>query len=304
MFSWTDVVAASRFQTKLWNIHRFAIQRLSAGLYDRNAPVTALADRWLLSRLSDTVEAVSMAMDSYQFDIALKTAREFAWSVLADDYIEIAKGRLYMDGPARDSACRALETSLETLYRLLAPFIPHFAEECYHNLRAESVHAQSWPTFSFDDHAAREQGEAMARIIAEVRRFKHDRGMALNAPLGKIGIYNSPIRDDDGDTARALNGTVEFRWGEPELERTVADITFNKALVGKTFRKKAGAFMDAVRGLPPDALLNPPSTIMVDGEEMDLPKEAFTPRIAYRVAGKEVELLTVGAATVTIQQSP
>ncbi|MDD1676446.1 MAG: valine--tRNA ligase [Methanomicrobiales archaeon] len=304
MFSWTDVVAASRFQTKLWNISRFAFQRLSADTYDRTAPVTALADRWLLTRLSDTVEAVSMAMESYQFDIALKAVREFAWSVLADDYIEIAKGRLYMQGPARDSACRALEITLETVYRLLAPFIPHFSEECYHFLRPEGVHAQAWPDFSFDDHAAREQGEMMARIIAEVRRFKHDRGMALNAPLGLITIYNSPIGDDAGDTARALNAAVEFRGGEPALERTVADIVFNKAVVGKTFRKKAGAFMEAVRSLPPEALLNPPATIRIDGEETGLPGDAFTPKIAFSVAGKTVDLLTVGGATVTIQQSP
>ena len=47
------------------------------------------------SSLSDTIQAVSDAMECYQFDVALKAIREFAWDVLADNYIELVKGRLY-----------------------------------------------------------------------------------------------------------------------------------------------------------------------------------------------------------------
>ena len=49
MFSWNDVIAASRFQTKLWNIAKFALIQLEKEGIDENAPVTALADRWLLA---------------------------------------------------------------------------------------------------------------------------------------------------------------------------------------------------------------------------------------------------------------
>ena len=55
MFSWNDVIAASRFQTKMWNIARFALIQLEKEGIDQDATVTALADRWLLARLSDTM---------------------------------------------------------------------------------------------------------------------------------------------------------------------------------------------------------------------------------------------------------
>ncbi len=34
-------------------------------------------------------------MDEYRFDAALRTVREFVWHSLADDYVELVKGRLY-----------------------------------------------------------------------------------------------------------------------------------------------------------------------------------------------------------------
>ncbi|HNT07703.1 valine--tRNA ligase, partial [Methanoculleus sp.] len=120
MFNWNDVVAASRFQTKLWNIFRFVMGHLERGA-DPAAPVTELIDRWLLVRLSDTVAEATAAMEGYQFDRALKVIREFAWNTLADDYIEIAKGRLYAEGDGRASAASALRTTMDILCRLLAP---------------------------------------------------------------------------------------------------------------------------------------------------------------------------------------
>ncbi len=41
------------------------------------------------------IQSVSDAMECYQFDVALKAIREFAWDILADNYIELVKGRLY-----------------------------------------------------------------------------------------------------------------------------------------------------------------------------------------------------------------
>ena len=90
MFNWNDVVAASRLQTKMWNIVRFILPKIG----DRaggTGEVTALADRWLLDRLSGTVAEVTSAMEAYAFDQALKAIREFAWNILADEYIELGE---------------------------------------------------------------------------------------------------------------------------------------------------------------------------------------------------------------------
>ena len=303
MFNWNDVVAASRFQTKLWNIFRFVMGHLEKGA-EPEAPVTELTDRWLFVRLSETVAEVTAAMESYQFDRALRAIREFAWNTLADDYIEIAKGRLYTDDSSRASACSALRTTMDVLCRLLAPIIPHFAEECYHNLAGRSVHAEAWPDFSYTDDEARRHGDLLVKTIAELRRYKHDKGMALNAPLGHVMIYAPEPVDDAGDAGRALNADARWSTGTPKLEEVVSGVDFNMAVIGPTLRKQARGFMQAVEALPPELLKNPPVTVTVDGEEIPVPPGSFTPKVAYRVAGEEVDVLTLGDVVVTIGHQP
>ena len=302
MFNWNDIVAASRFQTKLWNIFRFVIGHLEREV-DPAAPVTELTDRWLLVRLSDTVAEVTTAMEGYQFDRALKALREFAWKTLADDYIEIAKGRLYAEENSRASACSALRTTMDVLFRLLAPIIPHFAEECYHHLTGRSVHSEAWPEFAYDDDEARRHGDLLVKTVAELRRYKHDRGMALNAPLGHVTIYAPEPIDDAGDAGRALNADARWNTGTPRLEEIVSGVDFDMAVIGPALRKLARPFMEAVKALPPEQIRNPPATLMVNGKEIPVPREAFTPKIAYRVAGEEVDVLTLGDVVVTIGHS-
>ena len=300
MFNWNDVIAASRFQTKMWNIARFVLMQLEKEELDRGALVTALADRWLLVRLSDTILAVSNAMERYQFDTALKAIREFAWDALADNYIELAKGRLYADDSSRKSACLVLHTAYDALCRMLAPFTPYFAEECYSYLGCGSVHRQPWVSFTYDDDAARREGEVLIHVVAAVRKYKHDTGRALNAPLGKVTVYTSHTINDEGDTGRTLNADVRWRTDTAQLERAVSGIEFNRAVVGPAFRRQAPAFMNAVRELSPEDLEHPPRTVRIDGVDVAIPDNAFTLKYSIMEEGTQVDVLTIGDVIVTI----
>jgi valyl-tRNA synthetase len=303
MFNWNDVVAASRFQTKMWNITKFSLIQLEKEGVDATASVTALADRWLLVRLSDTIQKVSEAMDTYQFDMALKAIREFAWDLLADNYIELVKGRLYLNDPSRKGACLTIQTALDALCRMLAPFTPYFAEECYSHLKGESVHKQPWVTFTYDDEAARSEGELLVQIVAAVRKYKHDTGLALNAPIGRVTIHAPNTVNDEGDTGRALNAEIHWRTDTAKLDRVITDIDFNRSVVGPTFRKQAQAFMDAVRALTPGELANPPKKIMIGCDEVEIPESAFVPKYSYLEDGAKVEVITVGDVIVTIAKT-
>ncbi len=301
-FNWNDVVAASRFQTKFWNIARFALLQINREEVGEGTP-TALADRWLLARLSNLVAEVTAAMDEYQFDRGLKAVREFAWEVLADEYIELVKGRLYGEGEARAGAVQTLETVLDLLCRLLAPFVPSFAEEVFSYLGRGSVHRQSWPEFAFDDAQALADGDLVAAIVAEVRRYKHERGMALNAPLGQVTVMALRAVDDGGDAGRALNADLAWQVGTGGLSREFVDVKFDMAVVGKAFRKDAPAFMAAVRALPKEALAGNVATVELNGAGVPVPEGAFAPVYASLVGGEQVDLVTVGDVLVTVRRS-
>ena len=304
MFSWNDVIAASRFQTKFWNIARFVHLQLGRKHYDPDAPVLALADRWLLDCLAGMVEEVTAAMDAYQFDQVIRIIREFTWNILADQYIELVKGRLYSDDPARDGACRVLETAIDTLCRVMAPFTPFFAEECYSYLGKGSVHAQAWPADLPRDPDARRNGDLLVRVVADLRRYKHDRGLALNSPMGRIDIFSAPFTDDSGDASRALNAPVAWHAESPSLEKTASDVQFSMAVIGPALRKDAGAFMKAVRALPADLLENPPATIDIGGREIPVPEGAFSVRFSFRLSGEQVDVRAVDGVIAAIHASP
>jgi valyl-tRNA synthetase len=303
MFNWNDVVAASRLQTKLWNIVRFVLPKIGDGEYHQ-AKVTVLADRWLLDRLSATVASVTAAMESYQFDQALKAIREFAWDVLADEYIELVKGRLYSDTPEKESAVAALSLTLDALIRMLSPFLPHFADECYHHLKGRPVHGEPWVDFTYLDAASREKGDRLAKIVAGLRTYKHDRGIALNAPFGRLTIYTKTAVGDSGDAARALNAEVTWNTGEPVLEKRAGEVKFNMAVVGPALKGRAKEFMDAVRNLPPGQMQDPPATISLRGGEVPVPAGAFSPSFSYAIGGKDVDVVTVGDAIVAVERTP
>ena len=88
-----------------------------------------------------------------------------------------------------------------------------------------------------------------------------------------------------------------------ELDREITDIDFNRSVIGPTFRKQAPAFMEAVRALAPGELANPPKTIFIGNDEVEIPENAFSPRYSYMEEGAKVDVITVGDVIVTIAKT-
>jgi valyl-tRNA synthetase len=302
IYNRNDITAAGRFQTKMWNIARFALMQIKKDPFDKNASLM-LADRRLLTHLSKTVEEVTAAMEACQFDKGLRSIKEFCWDILADNYIELVKGRLYGESPARDGACVAIHTTLDTICRLLAPYMPYFAEELYSSLHdaatPNSVHAQSWPDFRYTDAAAQQLGAQLSTTVAEVRRYKHDKGLALNAPLGAVTVYTPVPVADGGDIENAINAPVTFTHGEANLTEVPVSISFNFSIIGPALRGKAKGFMQAISEQNITALAEL-KTVTVDGEEIEIPHGAFTVVSEYQVAGSAVDIIHTNDWCVTI----
>jgi valyl-tRNA synthetase len=259
-FQWKEVKSASRFSTKVWNITRFAAQHLEDDREPLADPAYRDVDRWILSRCTEVGREVGAHMDAYRFDAALRELREFVWHDLADDYLELIKGRLYEGRPGeRDAARQALFTAVSASLRMLSPFAPFLTEEAWDALPGTegSVHAAAWPAVGVDDPAAAAAGELIADVASTVRGWKSEEGMALNTQLSKIEVYPGETPDsavDTYDLSEAVNAPVHVREGEPSVELVPVRVDPDHATIGPEFREQAGEVVAALEAMDPVAV--------------------------------------------------
>ncbi|MFP4189247.1 MAG: class I tRNA ligase family protein, partial [Halobacteriales archaeon] len=273
--------------------------------YDsENPPELRLADRWILSRLSRVAEEVKEEMDAYRFDTALQAVREFTWNELADDYLELVKGRLYEEeGEGHDAVRWTLRTVLEAVAVAVSPFAPFFSEEVYDAFGDGSVHTADWRAVEMLDEDAEEDGDVLADVVASVRRWKSDEGMALNAEMGRVEVYTD-AEFDAADAGNALNADVVIKDGEPELEEVPVEVDPDMSVLGPEFRDSAGDVAEALQQRDVAAVVKEKDEgvvgVDVDGETHELDADAVGIVNELRSGGEEVEVLETDGATVLV----
>ena len=299
MFQWKEITAASRFQQKLWSIFRFSLPLIADVKADPGQ-----VDRWLLGELDRLVIRATKAMEAFQFDETMKAIRGFAWETLADNYIELVKARLYgPDSPEKRAAQSTLYRAIETLARLMAPFTPFISEEIFHTLTKESVHVQSWP-----EPAGIEvdpAGLAIKEIAAAIRRYKAEKGMALNAPLPGIVVY-SDLGLETFDLSGVANSRVESRAGKPDIEMKPVAVKPQIKIIGPRFKDKSGKIIRALAAMDPARAAEQKASgsikVDVDGESIDLPAEAVEIEMETLSAGLAVDVLRLDGASVLVHR--
>jgi valyl-tRNA synthetase len=210
-FRWKDIVAASKFMQKLWSILRFAMLHL-ADYKQKDDVVVRVVDKWLLSKLNRLVRSVTDSMETYKFDEAMKEIRAFAWNVLADDYIELAKSRLYDQAgdEGKESARYALYVTLNTLSKLIAPFVPFFAEEMHSYLEHDgSVHSAHWPEVKPEmiDLEAEREGNRIADITADLTQRDTEDIENATATTVELCTVSEASEQEAGGTVLDVAGT-------------------------------------------------------------------------------------------------
>ena len=298
-FQWKEITAASRFQQKLWSIFRF-----SRPLIEKVESNPGQVDRWLLGELDQLVVSTTRAMDGFQFDETMKAIRAFAWDVLADNYIELVKARLYgPDGPQKGAAQNTLYTALETIAKLMAPFTPFLSEEIYHSLTGDSVHAANWPKAT--GYSVDPAGQAIKEIAAALRRYKAEKGMALNSPLTGIVVY-SEMTLETFDLVGVANSPVESTTGCPKIEMRPVAVKPQMKVIGPRFKDKSHKIINALIAMDPNLVASQKTAglirVELDGEVIEVPPEAATVEIETLSAGEAVDILNLGAATVLVRR--
>jgi valyl-tRNA synthetase len=316
-FQWKEVTSASRFNTKVWNITKFATQHLEDDRDPVSDPAYRDVDRWVLTRCAETAEAVAEHMEEYRFDAALRAVREFVWHDLADDYLELIKGRLYEGRPGeRDAARQGLFEALSASLRMIAPFAPFLAEEAYRALPGTegSVHDSEWPDIELrtdEDDDVELAGDIIADAASTIRGWKSDEGMALNAELSKVEIYPEEMPEravDTYDLSEAVNAPVHVREGVPAVELVPVEVDPDHSVIGPEFRDQAGQVVAALEEMDPADVKR---QIEIDDEvEIDLGEEvAVIPGDAVDIleehraeSGEEVVVIESEQSTILIYE--
>ncbi|MBM7558963.1 valine--tRNA ligase [Marinitoga litoralis] len=123
----------SKFANKIWNATRFVLLNMDDFEKIELTPdMLELEDKWMLSRLNNTIKVVTESLKKYEFNIAARELYDFFWNEYCDWYIEAVKNRLKSENKkiAQNVLVRVLDSSL----RLLHPFMPFLTEELWQNI--------------------------------------------------------------------------------------------------------------------------------------------------------------------------
>lgn len=188
------IQAGAKLVTKLWNVARFSERFLQGYRPPVEPPPLTPADRWMLTRTQRLIRRVTDFFQNYRYALAKNETEIFFWRDLADNYLEMAKQRLYGDAErATGGAQYTLNHVLRTCVHLFAPFLPYVTEEIYGGLFAEdgeSIHTSTWPSVDARllDDRAETHGNHLVEIATAVRRYKSESNLSLGAPLYRLHL--------------------------------------------------------------------------------------------------------------------
>jgi valyl-tRNA synthetase len=290
------------FCNKLWNASRFVLMNTEGkdtGL-DPVAPFSlGLAERWILSRLQRTVQAVNEAIEEYRFDVATQRLYEFVWNEYCDWYVELAKATL--TGTESEAAVhrgtrRTLVRVLESTLRLAHPFMPFLSEEIWQRVaplagaEGDTVMRANYPQAEAEqvDDAAEAEMQWLQRFVLGPRkiraemnispgkhlevllqggdaedRARYERNAALATSLARVTV--SDWLDVDADAPESATALV----GSMKLLIPMKDLIDKEAEAARLEKETSKAASELSRGeskLANEQFVGRAPPAVVDGE--------------------------------------
>jgi valyl-tRNA synthetase len=208
------------FANKLWNAFRF----IWINTKDQKPKIGKMStpeksnlrweDRWILSRLNQTVNEVTRQMESYRFNSATKILYDFVWHDFCDWYLEMIKVifRLSEKETEKVNSKKTALFLLDNILRLLHPFIPFVTEEIWQNLYSlspddfrNSLIKASWPKPDpvLVDSELERTMDLVQEVVTSVRNIRSEMNIP---PAKKLTAY---LKVEKKETQKLLDENRE-----------------------------------------------------------------------------------------------
>ena len=224
-YSTDKMDAAWNFINKIWNASRYALMNVGDLTVDQ-VDITGektLADKWILTRLNQTIGKVTELFEKFEFGEAGRLLYRFIWDDFCDWYIEMSKETLAGDDEAAKLTTRSiLVYVLDNTLRLLHPIMPFVTEEIWQSVPhvGESLVVATYPTVHPEqmDEKAAEEMEFLMDFIRSVRTVRNEMNTPLSKPINIIAkvsdaAHYTVLKENESYIARFSN-PEEFVYGE------------------------------------------------------------------------------------------
>ncbi|HET8730403.1 MAG TPA: valine--tRNA ligase [Moraxellaceae bacterium] len=246
-FDMNRVEGYRNFCNKLWNASRYVLTNCEGqdvGL-GGEAVELSVVDRWIISQLQRTEQAVITALEEFRFDLAAQALYEFTWNEYCDWYLELTKPVLTGDAVSADAkrgTRRTLVRVLETLLRLIHPIMPFITEAIWQRVKllagktpAASLMIETFPVPDTGriDPAAEADVQWLKDVIMGLRNIRGELGVSPGKAVNMV-LQGGAVADRERISRfetflRALARIEEVRWLVADEEPPMAAA----ALVGE-----------------------------------------------------------------------
>lgn len=164
------------FINKLWNASRYVLINIEDE-YEETLENLNLSDKWILTKLNETVKNVTNSMEKYEFNIVGSTLYNFIWNDFCDWYIELSK--INMNNTTRT----ILVKTLKAILKMLHPFMPYVTEEIYTKLpnTEESIMLSTYPEYNQKEMFSEcKDMEEIIELIKKIRKAKLENNIKEN----------------------------------------------------------------------------------------------------------------------------
>ncbi|MGL6146415.1 MAG: valine--tRNA ligase, partial [Macrococcoides caseolyticum] len=188
-YSTEKVEAAWNFINKIWNASRFSLMNIGEDFKAEHIDLSgkkSLADEWILTRLNETIADVTRLAEKYEFGEVGRVLYNFIWDEFCDWYIEMSKIPMNGEDEVQKQMTRSvLSYTLDSIMRMLHPFMPFVTEHIWQNLpvTGDSIVTASWPVVKpeLSNEQSKRDMEQLMEIIRAVRNTRSE----VNTPMSK-----------------------------------------------------------------------------------------------------------------------